>query len=172
MHPSLQDCLSMILEAAGGLDDDQGAVRVGERWSVAEIVEHLDRTYTGTTKGFERCLAAGAVKAGALTMRIRARKFTILTLGLFPSGIEAPRHVTPTGQPRLSALLERVSGSLAKFDDAARRAEARWGRALVLDHPILGPFTADDWRRFHRVHTRHHQRQIVERRRLAAAIPR
>ncbi|MEZ5285318.1 MAG: DUF1569 domain-containing protein [Vicinamibacterales bacterium] len=91
--------------------------------------------------------------------------------GSVSSGIEAPRHVTPTGQPRLSALLERVSGSLAAFDDAARRAEARWGRALVLDHPILGPFTADDWRRFHRVHTRHHQRQIVERRRLAAAVP-
>ncbi|MGZ4836286.1 MAG: DUF1569 domain-containing protein [Terriglobales bacterium] len=32
-----------------------------------------------------------------------------------------------------------------------------------MDHPFLGPLTADEWRKFHWVHGRHHTRQIRER---------
>jgi hypothetical protein len=34
----------------------------------------------------------------------------------------------------------------------------------MLDHPILGPLTVDQWRKFHVVHTEHHVRQISQRR--------
>jgi hypothetical protein len=42
--------------------------------------------------------------------------------------------------------------------------ECRFGSATkILDHPILGPLTAEQWRKFHWVHGRHHARQIRER---------
>lgn len=164
MHPSLARCLAMIDAATSGLDDGRAAVRVNGQWSIAEIVEHLDRTYTGTTRGFERCLEAGAPRVTAATPKTRVRKLVVVTLGFFPTGIEAPRHVVPSGELTLSALVERVGAHLDALDKAAARAAERWGAAPVLDHPLLGPFTVADWMRFHQVHTRHHQKQMADRR--------
>ena len=85
-------------------------------------------------------------------------------LGWFPTGIEAPRHVVPTGAVALSEVIVRSGAHLREVDDAIARIVERFGRGPVLDHPILGPFTAADWVRFHHVHTRHHCRQITDRR--------
>ena len=41
------------------------------------------------------------------------------------------------------------------------QCEERYGaRVKVLDHPVLGPLTAKQWRKFHLIHGRHHVRQI------------
>jgi hypothetical protein len=34
----------------------------------------------------------------------------------------------------------------------------------MLDHPILGALTVDQWLKFHVVHTEHHAKQISQRR--------
>lgn len=165
MHEEVTACRALIDAAVAGLDDGQGAMRSDGRWSIAEIVEHLDRTYTGTSKGLERCLEAGSPRATAASVRSRMRRFLVVRLGWFPPGIEAPRHVRPSGELPLSRLVERVRRHLGEMDEAFVRATARFGHQAVLDHPILGPFTIGDWARFHHVHTRHHCAQIRERRR-------
>jgi hypothetical protein len=167
MHHDLARCRSLIVDATAGFDDAGASVRLGGRWSVAEIVEHLDRTYTGTAKGLERCLEAGVPRATAQSLKGRMRRVVVVTLGWFPTGVEAPRHVQPTGDLSLSTLLERVSAHLADMDAALARAAGRFGNGPVMDHPILGPFTTAQWARFHLVHTRHHCRQIRGRQRFA-----
>lgn len=164
MNRDLEACRSIIESAIAGLDDVQGAVRVDGRWSIAEIVEHLDRTYTGTSKGLARCLETGATRATAPTARTRLRRFAIVTIGWFPTGIEAPRHVVPSGAILLSAVTARARQHLAEMDEIFVQVRERFGRQAVLDHPLLGPFTIADWARFHFVHTRHHCAQIRERR--------
>ena len=168
MHHDLAHCRTLIATATEGLDDERAAVRVNGRWSVAEIVEHLDRTYTGTTRGLDRCLEAGAPRVSPPTLKGRMRRLVVVTLGLFPTGVEAPRHVQPAGDVLLSTLVERVTTHLADMDAALARAIGRFGTGPVMDHPILGPFSPAQWARFHRVHTRHHCRQISSRRRYAA----
>jgi hypothetical protein len=162
-------CQTLIGSATAGLDDKRGATRVGGRWSIAEIIEHLDRTFTGTSKGLERCLQAGAPRVTADTFSIRIRRWWVVTLGRFPTGIPAPRHVLPSGELLLSDVIARSSAHLAEMDAALARAVERFGADAVMDHPILGPFTAAQWARFHYVHTRHHCRQIAARRRGDAA---
>jgi hypothetical protein len=154
----------LIDTATAGLDDGDGAIRIDGRWSIAEIVEHLDRTYTGTSKGLERCLESGSTRTTAPDLRGRLRRFWVVTLGRFPTGIEAPRHVLPSGEVSLSAMMARVHQHLGEMDAVFVRARARFGDIAVLDHPLLGPFTITDWARFHQVHTRHHCAQIRERR--------
>ena len=171
MHADIESCRALIDVATAGLDDRQAAIRVDGRWSVAEIIEHLDRTYTGTVKGMERCLDAGAPRVSAQSTRNRLRRFVVVTLGLFPTGIPAPRHVLPSGEVSLSELVARIGDPLAEMDAVLGRARDRFGDGQVLDHPVLGPFTTADWARFHRVHTRHHCRQIEERRRRVEALP-
>lgn len=45
--------------------------------------------------------------------------------------------------------------------------ERRFGAVTkITDHPLLGPLTASQWRKFHWVHGPHHAKQIRERRKL------
>ena len=54
------------------------------------------------------------------------------------------------------------------MDEAIAQCEQRYGsRAMVLDHPVLGPLTARQWRKFHLAHGRHHVKQIRERRQMS-----
>jgi hypothetical protein len=164
MDADLGRCRDLLHDAVRGLSAAEAAVRPGDRWSIAEIVEHLALTYTGTAKGFERLLGGAVPLPPAPTPRQRFWTFVITGLGVFPRGRAAPKPVVPSGIG-LDAALARAAAGLEAFDAGAARAEARFGHGYVLTHPILGPFTVRHWRRFHVVHTRHHVRQIAARRR-------
>jgi hypothetical protein len=133
------------------------------KWNSLQILEHLVLSYTGTTKGLLRTMEAGQPQRGNPDLRQRLRSAYVLGVGRFPSGIEAPKQTAP-----LKGLgnepLRRFNDALVAMDATLTDAEKRFGaRTRVLDHPVLGPLTAQQWRRFHQVHGRHHLRQVVER---------
>jgi hypothetical protein len=134
------------------------------KWSVVEIVEHLTRAYSGTAKGFERCLEKGAPLATAATLTQSLQQFALLNLGYFPEGRQAPKFIIPTGELDLGAVLDAVRRDLARLDESAGKTRQALGSGKMLDHPILGALTVEQWLKFHVVHTRHHARQIRERR--------
>lgn len=80
------------------------------------------------------------------------------------AGREAPKHIIPTGELDLRAVLDAVRRDLARLDAAAIRTREPFGRAKVVDHPILGAFSVDQWLKFHLVHTRDHEKRIRARR--------
>ncbi|MGE0866341.1 MAG: DUF1569 domain-containing protein [Vicinamibacterales bacterium] len=164
MNTHLQSCLAIILDATTGVTAEAAVRRAGDRWSVVEIVEHLQRAYSGTAKGLERCLEKGSPQASAVTLRQSIQIFALLNLGYFPTGRQAPKHIIPTGTIALPEVIEGVKKDLAWLDAAAAKAARAFGGAKVMDHPILGAFTVDQWLRFHLVHTRHHEKQIRARR--------
>jgi hypothetical protein len=48
-----------IAQATRGMTGEDLRRHPEGKWCTAEILEHLYLTYTGTTKAFERCIAAG-----------------------------------------------------------------------------------------------------------------
>jgi len=135
-------------------------------WSAAEVLEHLYLTYTGTAKGFERCLRAGKPLASPITWKQRMQIGLVIRLGYFPKGRKAPERAIPKGMATEKVMAEIVS-RIDEMGELIARCETLHGpRTRVLDHPILGPLTADQWRKFHWVHGRHHVKQIL---RLRAA---
>jgi len=164
MNPQLERCLAIVVEATDGGGAECGVRRDPVRWSVTEIVEHLTRAYSGTAKGFERCIEKGASLATTPTFAQGVRQFLVIDLGYFPQGREAPKHIIPTGTLDLPAVLDAVRRDLTRLDAAAAGARQALGTGKMLDHPILGPLTVDQWLKFHVVHSRHHARQIRERR--------
>lgn len=135
------------------------------KWSVAEIVEHLQRAYLGSAKGFERCLEKGQPIATPRTLKQTLQGFAVVSLGYFPGGRQAPKHVIPTGELDLGAVLDAVVRDLDRLDAAATKTRQRFGGSTkVLDHPVLGAFSVDQWLKFHLIHTRHHEKQIRARR--------
>ena len=164
VHPHLDRCLAIVLDVTRGVGDRANVRRDPGKWSVVEIVEHLTRAYSGTAKGFERCIEKGAPLATATTFKQRLQQFALINLGYFPEGRQAPKHIIPTGELDLSAVVDAVRRDLARLDASAAGTKQSLGSGKMLDHPILGALTIDQWLKFHVVHTRHHAKQISERR--------
>ena len=125
-----------------------------------EVLEHLYLTYTGTLKGFER-VAAGRQAAGyKQTWKQRGRTLVVVAFGYMPSGREAPPVARPRGLPPEKVLAE-IGPKISEMDEIIARCEQKFGsRRKLLDHPILGPLTGSQWRKFHLVHGLHHVKQI------------
>lgn len=164
MHPHLERCLAIVLEVTKDGGAECAVRRDPNKWSVAEIVEHLTRAYSGTAKGFERCVEKGAPLATPATFKQRVQQFALINLGMFPEGRQAPKHIIPTGELDLNAVVGAVRRDLARLDESAAKARQALGPGKMLDHPILGALTVDQWLRFHVVHTQHHAKQITQRR--------
>ncbi len=129
------------------------------KWCIVEVLEHLYLSYTGTLKGFERVAAAGKSLATSSTLKMRMQTFVVVGLGYLPSGREAPSVTRPRGILTERVLAE-IRPKIAEMDAAIARCEEILGRAKLLDHPILGPLSGAEWRKFHLVHGRHHVKQI------------
>lgn len=164
MNTHLQQCLDVVLDATTGITPEAAVKRTGDRWSPVEIVEHLQKAYSGTAKGMERCLEKGTPLATPGTLKQSLIAFALINLGYFPSGRQAPKYILPTGEVALADVIEGVRRDLARLDEAAGKARQMFGSAKVLDHPILGALSVGQWLRFHLVHTKHHEKQIRERR--------
>jgi hypothetical protein len=132
------------------------------KWSSAEILDHLNLTYLGTIKNGERCLATGKPGSGSGRRTRRWRRRLIVWVGLFPPGRRAPERVCPRGTP-VQQVKGEILHNIARMDEVICKLEERFGRRLpVADHPVLGPLTAGEWRKFHLVHGKHHARQIMK----------
>src|SRR5437667_306910 len=84
------------------------------KWSTAEVLEHLYLSYTGTTKGCERCLQAGRPLAREPRLKDRLVTAVVVGAGYFPGGREAPKNTRPRGMtPEKVLLCEPVRASLA-----------------------------------------------------------
>jgi len=167
MDPYLEQLQHTIDTAISGLSDQQLSWHPAGKWCVAEVLEHLYWTYTGTIKGFERILASGESTARPRTWADRGRAFVVVGLGYFPSGRQAPAGARPKGLPREKVLAEIVP-KILEMDQVIRQCEQKVGPGTRLDHPILGPLSLRQWRKFHLVHGRHHAKQIHRLRSEAA----
>lgn len=160
MHPLLQQTLDEIDSATAGMTDEEMERHPPNKWSSAGILEHLSIAYFGTAAALDKRLAEGSprVKPTKLWQRLGTR--IIVQWGFFPTGGRAPKGTWPTGLPARDALRAAREG-LAAADRALEDCERRFGADVqVSNHPILGGFTVSQWRKFHRVHTRHHMKQI------------
>ena len=156
----LRAALEGVLAKASGEDLEKAPAG---KWNSAQILEHLYLTYNGTNKGIAKCVAEGKPLATKASVKHRFRRLVVVGIGYMPGGAKAPERSKPKGM-----LGGEVRGTiLAEMEKMAAgldECEKRFGvRTKIIDHPILGPLTADEWRKFHWVHGRHHARQIRER---------
>jgi hypothetical protein len=69
----------------------------------------------------------------------------------------------------LEEVRGEISTKIETMDALIEQCATRFGpRNKLLDHPILGPLTATQWRKFHLLHGLHHQKQILRLREVSA----
>ena len=153
----LQDALDF---ATRGMDTAALTRHPEGKWNAAQVLEHLYLTYAGSVKGFERCLQEGRPLARTPTWKERVAAFAVTGLGYFPEGRQAPERAVPRGMAA-EEVVRTIKEKLAAMDAIITQCEARFGRSTrILDHPLLGPLTARQWRKFHWSHAQHHMKQI------------
>jgi hypothetical protein len=160
MDAYLKRLRAAIASATDGMTGEDLVRHPQGKWSTAEILEHLYLTYTGTVKGFERCLEAGKPLARPPVLKDRMRTFVVTGLGHMPRGRKAPARTQPRGM-LADEVTREIGPRISAMEQLIAQCETRYGkRTRLLDHPILGPLTARQWRKFHWVHGRHHVKQI------------
>ena len=163
MDSYLEHLQRELEDATGSATADGLAQAPAGKWSAAQILEHLLLTYQNTNRGLAKCLAQGAPLATRATLKHRLAALLVVNLGYLPGGRKAPERVTPRGMLP-EEVQQAIAPELQKMDSSLDACERRFGaRTKIMDHLILGPLTANEWRKFHWVHGRHHARQIRER---------
>jgi len=160
MDPFLQKLHNSIASATRDITAEELARHPEGKWCAAEVLEHLYLTYTGTIKGLERIGREGKPLARTPTLADRVRTTVVTGLGYMPPGRKAPERSRPRGMPAAQVVNE-IATRIAEMDALITRYEAQFGKRIrLMDHPVLGPLTAQQWRKFHWVHGRHHVKQI------------
>ncbi len=133
------------------------------KWNAAQILEHLFLTYKSTNRGLAKCLEQGTPLVTRARLKHRVAALLVVNLGYVPAGRKAPERATPRGIPP-EEVQRAIAPELQRMGSGLDDCECRFGAGTkIMDHPFLGPLTADEWRKFHWVHGRHHARQIRER---------
>jgi hypothetical protein len=161
MDSRLKELKRAVESAVEGLTSEQLSWHPAAKWCAAEVLEHLYLTYTGTIKGFARVMQGGKPLAARASIKQRVRTLLVVGFKHMPEGRQAPETTRPRGLPA-ERVRNEVGAKIAEMDAIIAQCESRFGRRRrLLDHPILGPLTAGQWRKFHSVHGRHHVKQIL-----------
>jgi Protein of unknown function (DUF1569) len=161
MDSRLETLKQALESAVEGMSSEQLSWHAEGKWCAAEVLEHLYLTYTGTIRGFGKVIESGRPLASPASLMDRVRTFVVVGLGRMPEGRTAPANTRPKGLA-VETVRNEVGAKLAAMDAIIVQCEARFGRGTkLLDHPILGPLTGTQWRKFHLVHGRHHQKQLL-----------
>jgi len=161
MDSRLEKLKQSLESSVQGMTSEQLRWHLPGKWCAGELLEHLYLTYTGTIKGFERVMTSGKPLASRASLSQRMRTFVVVGLGHMPGAVKAPAVAVPKGLP-IDTVRNEIAAKIEAMDAIIAQCEARFGRRVhVLDHPILGPLTAPQWRKLHVVHGRHHHKQLL-----------
>lgn len=136
--------------------------RASGKWSPAQVVEHLTKSYEG-----HRDMASGRVPAGNVSVVKQWIARTIFLpklfkLGDFPANrqLKSPEFILPSDLPiPRQELLTRFEIAAKGLEADLQRLETE-GKDRVM-HPFFGPLKLADFLHFVAIHARHHEPQIV-----------
>jgi hypothetical protein len=163
MASHLEHLRRELEDAIDGASEAALAQAPAGKWNAAQILEHLFLTYKNTNYGLRMCLEKGATLATSTTLKHRLGTLLVVNIGFMPKGREAPKRAVPQGIAP-AGVRSMIFAEIEKMESGFADCQRRFGPGTkLMDHPFLGPLTANQWRKFHLVHGQHHAAQIRER---------
>ncbi|MBZ5520801.1 MAG: DinB family protein [Acidobacteriia bacterium] len=159
LTPLLRQALEEIESATRGMTDEQMRWHPEGKWSAVELVEHLSLAYARSAAGMRKAMSEQQAKARKATPKERVGKLLLFGFSYIPPGRKAPEAIHPKGMS-VGDAMAAARRSLELVDHTISDCERHMGGMPVYTHPLLGPLTAAQWRRFHLLHTQHHMRQV------------
>ncbi len=157
-----REALDAFIVAAQGVPSERWNIaRAGEKWSPAQVTEHVRLSYD----------VARAELSGGAGFKVRTSWWQqlffrwlivprILQRGVFPDGVPAVREIRPGEGP-----FERP-GQLAALRETGEAFEqaivAQFNGGRGIHHPFLGKLEPRIALRFVSQHLRHHEKQLTD----------
>jgi DinB superfamily len=161
IYDDLDETRARLVGAVEPLTDEQQGFRPSpERWSAAEIVEHLSIV----ERRVARMLGVLISKLEPESERAEGSPFEPVTITEFverslTEKYTAPDEIRPKGAP-LSDSLARLRDSRAALRSLRERVERVDGPRARFPHPVWGPLDLYQWLAFVGAHERRHLAQI------------
>lgn len=167
MHSETQKLAEAFAGKLAGMSAERCQTHPGGEmaaWSIQDVVEHLVLTYRGTVAQTEKYRQRGTPSGKKAYLRQTVARITVVRFGHFPNRIPAPDFVLP-GRAGLEpmngdALALLFHEELSRMDAQLERCQQVFGARAFAGHFRLGPLSAQQWRKFHVVHGRHHLAQL------------
>ncbi len=151
-----QDCL---LEAVADLTDSQWHFKpAADRWSIAEILEHLVLV-EGRVHGILAAMPE-APRADAGRDNAEVERIILTEVPSRHQKVQAPPHLCPSQEASPEELLSNLAERRASTIELLETAPAL--RDHVAPHPIFGPWDGYQWIMAVAAHTARHTDQIRE----------
>ena len=133
----------------------------GEKWTIAQIVEHISIVDESTIKICAKLLKkaedAGHTSDGKV----------VISDGFLEKGseiakikVEAPTFVQPTGGKTISESLARLDENSVRLDELRSLFKSVGGTELKFPHPFFGEISAQEWLALKAGHEMRHIKQI------------
>ncbi len=132
-----------------------------EKWTVADIVEHIAMVDEGMMKICSKLLKK-AEEAGDVSDGSVAISDDFLQKGVEISAIkvEAPSFVHPSGQKTIAESLARLDETADQLAEIRPLFESLGGANFKFPHPFFGEITAHEWLALKGGHEMRHIKQI------------
>lgn len=140
-----------------------GALPEGEKWTVAQIVEHISMVDEGGGKICSRLLSKA--QANGLSSDGSARissGFVEKATASAGAKLEAPDVVQPRTGRSIPESLAVMDGNMEKFRELRSMFEGLDDTGNKFPHPYFGEMTATEWFAVKIAHEARHTRQIAE----------
>ena len=132
----------------------------GDRWSIAEVLEHLATVERGIAKLLAlRGREAPSPDQAAASPLDAAR---VAQLRNRADRRDAPERVRPTGTVGAAEALQRLQDARTALRDAVIAADPNALDGCTHSHPVLGVLTLRDWVHFVAHHEARHVAQLEE----------
>ena len=133
------------------------------KWTPAQIVEHLALGLTMSAETLLKRRNHAPMTRRRRTPAEHVATFFIFGLRWFPPGRKAPERTTPAPAVSRAQAEGHFLAALELWDQIDRALLPERRNNLFAKHPRMGDLTVEEWMRFHRIHARHHARQIRDR---------
>lgn len=152
-------------QLVGNLSEaEQNFLPEGEKWSIAQIVEHMAIVQEGMTqisaKLLNKAQAAGKSSSGEARF---SENFTVKAGEARKLKLEAPDQVRPKGDQTVADSLKRMDEARHKLEDLRPLFETIECTDFTFPHPFMGNLTAHEWLALVGGHEARHLQQISQR---------
>ena len=153
-----------LFQSVEGLSEAEETRRPApERWSVAEILEHVSLVEKGVVRLLHAVLRKADVAGGG--ERPEGEPFAPVSIKEFVEQAAtrkytAPETAVPSGSATIADSLARLGETRATLDQLRPLVERLDCTRMLYPHPAFGPLNLYQWLAFVGIHQSRHRRQI------------
>lgn len=156
---------SELKSTVADISDEQASILPeGEKWTIAQIVEHISIVEDGMGRVCNKLLrkaeADGMRSDGNVTV---SDHYIQKGAEIASIKVEAPERVRPTGNVPIVESLEKLDYSRGRLDELLPLFETVDSASYTFPHPFFGEISAAEWLTLIGEHEARHLEQIKRR---------